>query len=56
MRRLIPRNQMGARGPLLLFSLLLLVLAFVLFGLEKDFGALTALIAAFLVVAAAKRA
>jgi hypothetical protein len=55
-RRLIPRAAYGARMPLLVLSVVLLVAAVVIFATGHDFGAMTALIGAFLAVAAAKRA
>ncbi len=56
MRRLLPWEALGARIPLLAFSVALLLFAIVLFGTGHDFGAMTAMIGAFLAVAAAKRA
>lgn len=56
MRRLLPGEQMAPRKPWLLGSLLLVAVAIGLFGTGHDFGALTALIGAFLAVAVAKRA
>lgn len=56
MRRLIPRSQLGAKAPLLALSLVCLLLSLILFGTGRGIGAATALIAAFLLVAAAKRA
>jgi hypothetical protein len=47
---------MSSQLPLLALSLVLVVVAIVLFGTGHDFAALTALIAAFLVVGGAKRA
>ena len=55
-RRLIPRSQLGAKAPLLALSLACVLLAFILLGTGRGVGAATALIAAFLLVAAAKRA
>ena len=55
-RRLIPRDQMGARLPLLVLSLAMLFLAFVLVVTDHAIGGMTAFVAAFLLVAAAKRA
>ena len=55
MRRLLPRDQLGARGPMLAVSLFCVVASLVLFGLGKPVGAVTALLAAFVIVAAAKR-
>lgn len=56
MRRLIPRSQLGAKAPLLALSIAVLLLSLVLYGTGHPVGATTALIAAFLLVAAAKRA
>lgn len=56
MRRLLPREALGARLPLLAFSLALLLFAIGLFVTGHDFGAMTAMIGAFLVVGGAKRA
>jgi len=55
-RRTLPRAEMSRRAPLLLLSLVLLLAAFVLLGMGKPVPGFTALIAAFLSVAAAKRA
>ncbi|HWL38217.1 MAG TPA: hypothetical protein VNQ77_18665 [Frankiaceae bacterium] len=55
-RRLIPRSQLGAKAPLLALSLVCLLVAFVLFGTGHPVGGATVFIAAFLLVAAAKRA
>ncbi|HEU0129805.1 MAG TPA: hypothetical protein VFQ85_02300 [Mycobacteriales bacterium] len=55
-RRVIDRERRAVRGPWLAGSLVLLLGALVLFGTGHDFGALTALIGAFLAVAVAKRA
>ena len=49
------RTDLGARGPLLALSVVLVVVAMVLFGTGHDFAALSPLIAAFVLVAAAKR-
>lgn len=56
MRQLIPRDVMRTRIPLLAASLALMFLAMALFASGHDFGAVTALIAAFLFVGGAKRA
>lgn len=56
MRRLIPRSQLGAKAPLLALSLVFVLVAFVLFGTGHPVGGATVFIAAFLLVAAAKRA
>lgn len=56
MRRLLRRDAMAPIVPLLALALALVVVAIVLFGLGHDFGAVTALIAAFLAVGGAKRA
>jgi hypothetical protein len=53
---LLPREALGARLPLLAFSLALLLFAIGLFVTGHDFGAMTAMIGAFLVVGGAKRA
>jgi hypothetical protein len=55
-RRLIPRAQLGAKAPLLSLSVVMLLLALILFGTGHPIGAMTAFVAAFLLVAAAKRA
>jgi hypothetical protein len=55
-RRLLPQPALATRGPFLALSLVCLVLALVLFGTGHGVGAVTALIAAFLLVAVAKRA
>ena len=56
MRRLLPRGELAARGPVLALSLVCLVAAVVLMGTGRPVGAMTALLAAFILVAAAKRA
>ena len=55
-RRLLPRDAMGRRLPLLLLSLALVVGAFVLIGLGQGVVGFTLFIAAFLAVGLAKRA
>jgi hypothetical protein len=55
-RRLRTGDSASARGPWLLGSLLLVAGAVVLFVTHHDVAAVTALIAAFLAVAVAKRA
>ena len=56
MRRLLPRSELTARGPILALSIVCVLAAILLFGTGRPVGAMTALIAAFLLVAAAKRA
>ncbi len=55
-RRTLPPEEMARRKPFLGLGLALVVLAFVLFGLGKPTLAFTALVAAFLAIALAKRA
>ena len=55
-RRLLPRDQMGRRMPLLALSLVLVLAAFALIGAGKPVVGFTLFIAAFLAVALAKRA
>ena len=55
-RRLLPRDAMGRRMPLLLLALALVVAAFVLIGLGQGVVGFTLFIAAFLAVGLAKRA
>ena len=54
-RRLLPRDQLGARGPMLGLALFCAVAAMVFLVLGRAVGAMTALLAAFILVAAAKR-
>ena len=54
-RRLLPRDELGARLPMLLISLACVIAAVALFAAGRLIGALTAMIAAFIIVAAAKR-
>jgi hypothetical protein len=54
-RRIMPRDELGARLPMLLVSLLCVVAAVALFAAGRVVGALTAMLAAFIIVAAAKR-
>ena len=54
-RSLLPRDRLGARGPMLALGLLCVVFAMVFFAIGKPVGAATAMIAAFLIVGAAKR-
>lgn len=55
-RRTLPPEEMARRRPFLVVGLVLVVAAFVLFGIGKPTLAFTALVAAFLAVALAKRA
>jgi uncharacterized membrane protein len=55
-RRTLPPEEMARRRPFLAIGLVLVVAGFALFGLGKPVLAFTALIAAFLAVALAKRA
>lgn len=55
MRRLLPSDRLGARAPMLGVALLCVLGAVVLLGLGRPVGAMTALLAAFLITAAAKR-
>lgn len=55
-RRLIPRDEMARRGPLLALSLVLMLAAFVLIGLGKPVLGFTLFVGAFLAVGLAKRA
>ena len=54
-RRVLPRDEMSRRAPLLVLSLVLLVAAFVLIGTGKGVLGFTLFIGSFLAVAAAKR-
>jgi hypothetical protein len=53
---MLPPEEMARRKPFLAAGAALMLAAFVLFGLGKTVPAFTALIAAFLAVAYAKRA
>lgn len=53
---MLPREEMSRRAPLLGLALLLMLAAFVLFGLGHAVAAMTAFVGAFLAVAFAKRA
>ena len=54
-RRLLPRDRLGARGPMLGLALFCVVASVVFVALGRAVGAATALLAAFILVAAAKR-
>lgn len=54
-RSLLPRDRLGARGPMLAVALLCVVFAMVFFAVGRPVGAFSAMVAAFLIVAAAKR-
>ncbi|HVF06901.1 MAG TPA: hypothetical protein VNA20_18835 [Frankiaceae bacterium] len=54
-RRLLPRDRLGTRGPMLGLSLFCVLASVVFFALGRGVGAMTALLAAFILVAAAKR-
>jgi hypothetical protein len=56
MRRLLPGDRMAARVPFLTLSVICVLVAMLLYGLGHGVAALTPLIAAFILVAAAKRA
>ncbi len=55
-RRMLPREEMARRGPLLVLSLVLMLAAFVLIGTGRAVLGFTLFIGAFLAVALAKRA
>lgn len=55
-RRVLPREEMSRRAPLLAISVVLLLTSFVLLGLGHVIPGFTVFIGAFLAVAAAKRA
>ena len=54
-RRLLPRDRLATRAPMLALSLFCVVAAVVFYALGRTAGAVTALLAAFVLVAAAKR-
>jgi hypothetical protein len=55
-RRLLPRDEMARRGPLLALSVVLMLAAFVLIGTGKAVLGFTLFVGAFLAVGLAKRA
>ena len=52
---MLPRDRLGARAPMLALSLFCLLASVVFFAIGRAVGAMTALLAAFVLVAAAKR-
>lgn len=54
-RRLLPRDRLGNRVPMLALSLFCVLASVVFFVIGRGVGAMTALLAAFILVAAAKR-
>ena len=54
-RRLLPRDALGARAPMLALSLVCVFASMGFHALGRAVGAATALMAAFILVAAAKR-
>lgn len=55
-RKVLPREEMSRRMPLLVLSLVLIVAAFVLIGMGNPVFGFTLFIGAFLAVGLAKRA